>query len=75
LIARHTPSVEIALQHFRTLDVIWNSDIVAVFFVEGQLILGGTAIPSEVPVCRNIRKYLGSDTGPDMSLVRGGRMR
>ena len=70
LIACHTPSVEIAFQHFRTLDIKWVSIIEAVFLVEGQLILGGIAISSEVPVCRNIRESLRANTGPEMSSVR-----
>jgi len=69
LIACHTPSIEIALEHFRTLDVIWDSGIVTVFLVEGQLILGRIAIPSEVPVWGRIREYLGPNTGPEMSLA------
>jgi len=51
LIACHTPSVEVAFQHFGTLDIKWISIVETVFSVEGKLILGGIAIPSEVPVC------------------------
>jgi hypothetical protein len=69
LIACHTPSVEITFQHFRTLDVKWIGDVVTVFLVEGQLILGGIAIPSEVSVWRNIGEFFGTNTRPEMSLV------
>ena len=67
MITCHTPSVEIAFQHFRTLDVIWDGDVVTVLLVEGELILGRIAIPSEAPVCRNISEYLGANTRPEMS--------
>ena len=75
LIACHTPSVEVAFQHFGTLDIKWISIVETVFSVEGKLILGGIAIPSEVPVCWNIRESLGPNTGSDISLVWGGGIR
>ena len=70
LIACHTPSVEIAFQHFGTLDVICSGDVVTVLLVEGKLFCGGNAVSSEVPIWRNICECLGANTRPKMSSMR-----
>ena len=69
-ISRHPPSIEIALEHFRALDVIRGNDVVTVFVVEGKLIFGRTFKTGEVPVGRNVCKYLRADPGPGTILVR-----
>ena len=64
-VSRHTPSVEIALKHFRTLEVIGSGDVVTVFLVEGKLIAGGRAGTGKAPICRNICKCLGTNASPE----------
>jgi hypothetical protein len=69
LVPCHTPSIEIALEHFRTLDVIWINDVVAVLVIKGSLVAGGIAIPGEVPIFRDISKVLGANAGPETNSV------
>ena len=69
-VSRHTPSVEIALKHCSTLDIIWGSDVVTVFVVEGKLIAGGRVGSGEVPIFRNICKCFRADTGPETVSIR-----
>ena len=69
-ISRHPPSIEIALEHFRTLDVIRSKDVVTVLVVEGKLVFGWTLKTGVVPVRRNVCKYLRADPSPEMVLVR-----
>ena len=69
-ISRHPPSIEIALEHFRTLDVIRGNDVVTVLVVEGKLIFGRRLKTGEVPVRRNVCKYLRADPGPETISAR-----
>ena len=69
-ISRHPPSIEIALEHFRTLDVIRSKDVVTVLVVEGKLVFGRALKTGVVPVRRNVCKYLRADPSPETVLVR-----
>ena len=69
-VSRHTPSIEIALKHFRTLEVIGSGDVVPMFVVEGKLIFRGRARTGEAPICRNICKCLRADAGSEIISIR-----